>query len=124
MLLIVSKRINPRKSPVVKRQRATGDSPLKEKTMYKPRIVTIEGERVDTRIGAFGYYPGDLVKYDGRKLMVVGIKKEYIDEYAGITVYEKSRNFRLWHVFPANVARFKLIKRHATPKLIKQMKQV
>jgi hypothetical protein len=101
--------------------------------MYKPRIVEFETasewdgiRRVDTRKGSKGFYPGDEVLFNDflgtghRKALVVGVREngtclQYIDEFN-----------RIWGNagWMFDLSNSKLIKRHATPKLIKQMKQI
>ena len=102
--------------------------------MYKPRIVRFElmingvglGIFVDvnTRLGKNGIYPGDVdvLLSEGIEVLFLGITD------FGKVVYAVSDgsllidNTSLWSLNP--IKEWYNIKRHATPKLIKQMKQV
>lgn len=102
--------------------------------MYKPRMVefitdsAIDDTRtVDTRTGSKGFYPGDEILFDsfgvfGRSVraMVVG----YLPEHE--TMQYISDDNQIWHDSPCGyeLENAKLIKRHASPKLIKQMRQI
>jgi hypothetical protein len=109
--------------------------------MYKPRIVEFTWRggfdrkaNVDTRKGMFGFYPGDIIAFDGwYKQMVIGVCVDAGIKKLGI-ILENENKLSWWGGVDSsekgqasewgNNHTIKLIKRHATPELIKQMKQV
>jgi hypothetical protein len=96
--------------------------------MYKPRIVEFkdkfESLKVNTRIRTSRFIPGNLVLIDERKYIPENNPCLVLGTLAGdrnclIVMSSDSKLFRF-----SLDDNLKLIKRHATPKLIKQMKQV
>lgn len=88
-----------------------------EKNNYKPRIVAFdtainETAKIDTRLGAFGFYPGDELSCPsafrtGPKCYVIGYSE------GGLWVTSDNVSGKAFSFFAGSEVNYTLVKRHA-----------